>query len=327
MNFQGINRIENQQAYLDAAFRKAREKADSAKEKLKKKKGLSRMVSARIREQARLQTIRSALASRLSKILESFPKIDELPEFYRQLVKVTLDYPTLKKSLGGINWAVRAIERMSSRYEAQIARSRETGRIAALSKEYFGRVSSIMRQIGPCLETLESSRRVMKGYPAVKTSLFTVALFGFPNVGKTTILYRLTGSSPDIDSYAFTTKRINIGYFRAGDRRIQVLDTPGTLARFSRMNRIEKQAHLAVKHCADLVVYVMDLTEPYPLPRQEQLLQQLRKDSQKVVVYLSKADILDNRLLERHRRRGAIESAGKLKKEIIRLSEAHSSTR
>ena len=45
----------------------------------------------------------------------------------------------------------------------------------------------------------------MKDYPTIKTSLFTVAICGFPNVGKTTLLSKMTPSEPEISNYSFTT--------------------------------------------------------------------------------------------------------------------------
>ena len=46
----------------------------------------------------------------------------------------------------------------------------------------------------------------------IKKFSLDVALFGFPNVGKSTLLSKLTPSKPKIANYSFTTKRINMGY-------------------------------------------------------------------------------------------------------------------
>jgi nucleolar GTP-binding protein len=278
MNFQTLNRIEDHQFYLDVAFRYARERGMASKEKKFKDKAKKE----RFIEQVKIRAAEKSLSGRLEKILESFPKIDDLPEFYNQLIKATLDYESLKKSLGAVRWAVNKIKEFARAYEKKA--------VNGTSKQYYGRISSVLKQIRKNLSYLEEARKVMKGYPSVKTKLFTVALFGFPNVGKTTLLYKLTGSKPEINQYAFTTKNLNIGYIQ-GKKRIQVIDTPGTLDRFDKMNIMEKQAYLALKLVADMVVYIIDYTEPYPIEMQRKLLKRIRKEKP-VLIYQSKADLV-----------------------------------
>jgi GTP1/Obg family GTP-binding protein len=81
-------------------------------------------------------------------------------------------------------------------------------------------------------------------------------------------------------------------------KKIQVLDTPGTLDRFEKMNHIEKKAELAMKHCANKIVFVFDLTEPYPLKKQMDLYRKIKKYNVPVLVYLSKKDILKDKIKE-----------------------------
>ncbi|MFH1510638.1 MAG: GTPase, partial [Candidatus Woesearchaeota archaeon] len=123
-----------------------------------------------------------------------------------------------------------------------------------------------------------------------RDSLFTVAITGFPNVGKTTLLSRLTGSTPEIQNYSFTTKNINIGYIKTQECLIQVMDTPGSLNR-GRMNPMEKQADLVLKHLASIIVYVFDPTEPYSMQDQIKLYESVNSMGKPVICYASKTDI------------------------------------
>jgi nucleolar GTP-binding protein len=134
-------------------------------------------------------------------------------------------------------------------------------------------------------------RRHLRNFPAMKESCLNVCLFGFPNVGKSTLLAKLTTAKPEIANYAFTTKGINIGYQQFRNMSIQVIDTPGTLNRFDTMNDIEKMAYLVMTKLADVVVYVCDPTESYAIEEQKALYDVAQKSSAKLVGYCSKTDI------------------------------------
>ena len=139
----------------------------------------------------------------------------------------------------------------------------------------------------------------MRNFPAIKTKIKTICITGFPNVGKSTLLKKITGSNVEIQPYAFTTKKLLLGYI---DKKIQLIDTPGTLNRYNRMNSIEKQAYLAIKHLAHKVIYVFDLTETcgYEIEQQIKLYKRLKEEfeEKEIIIYLSKTDILKREQVE-----------------------------
>jgi nucleolar GTP-binding protein len=287
MNFQGLAKIEKHEWYLDLAFRTAKKDADEAKASMRAKPD-----SIKRAELAKITSIRRTLTRHLDIILKSFPSIDGLTEFYRELIRAMLDYAELKKSLGGLNWAKRKIDFFSEMYRSKMQKCEEFKRMTAHSREYYGRISSVMKQIRKQLDYLEQCRRVMKGFPSIKSGMFTVCIAGFPNVGKTTLLSKLTGSTPEIANYAFTTKTLNMGYAAIDNKKVQFIDTPGTLNRFEKMNPIEKQAYLAIKYCADMVVFVFDPSDQaYEPDIQIKLLNHVADMGKEVVVYVSKTDI------------------------------------
>ncbi len=301
MNFQDLKQIDDYKVYLDIAFGKARRKAEELKQvkykdKLKKRKEL---------EIKRITSIGGELEKRLNIIIRNFPSLDNLPEFYNELVKATLDYVMLKKSLGALNWAIKQIKALTSQYNSKISKINITDLAIDTRKQYYGRISSVLKQIKNHLRFLEEARKIMRKYPAIKTSILSVSIVGFPNIGKTTLLTSLTSANAEINSYSFTTKGINIGYiYKENKRFIQVLDTPGTLNRIDKMNNIEKIAYLALKYVADLIIYVFDLTEPYSLGLQEKLFKRIIKDySKPVVIFFSKTQLIDKEKLNEFRSR------------------------
>ena len=141
---------------------------------------------------------------------------DELDPFYQELVRCTLDYDMLKKSLGSLMWAKQQIFTIMTKQLQTLRGTRELGQVNKVRKAFSGRISSVMKQIKENFEYLEVARKVLKGYPSLKTSVDTIVLAGMPNVGKSTLLAILTGSKPQVASYPFTTKRINLGYDSEG---------------------------------------------------------------------------------------------------------------
>ena len=310
MNFQYIVPVERSKDYLDVAFRKAREKSNKKLEgewleKIKKK------------EMIRLDVIKDQLVDRLDKVVKSFPTLDQLPSFYIELIKLTIDYGNLKKSLGAVSWAIGKVRFFHKNYVKKLSRTSERGRIQVIKNEFYGRVSSVVKQIDKELVYLEECRKIMRKYPDVK-DMFTICLFGFPNVGKTTLLNKLTGTKAEVASYAFTTKNINSGYLK--NKTIQVLDVPGTLARVEKMNDIERIAYLAVKELAGIIVYVFDISGVgYSLKKQEELLRTLKQSikHEKILLYLSKTDLLEKEEIKKFKKKYPVLDLKELKEKII----------
>jgi len=107
-----------------------------------------------------------------------------------------------------------------------------------------------------------------------------LGLVGLPNAGKTALFNLVTGGAAEVAPYPFTTQGISVGHFQSGYRRLQVIDTPGLLDReFEERNSIEKQAVLALKYLADVIVFVIDPSETsgYGMDEQMNLLESTRR--------------------------------------------------
>ena len=321
MNFQSIHPVEDYKFHLDLAFRRAREKGKKLRSA--KLKG-SRIEKSNYIEFMKMQSISDTIVYRMQSIIESFPSLDELPEFYNELVRLSIDYAQFKKSLGAVNWLGQRAKNMLKIYKSKLDKNKQFERINPLKTEFLGRISSMIKQVKGDFIFLENARKTMKVFPTIKTSLKTVSIAGFPNVGKTTILFKLSGSEAEINSYPFTTKGINVAYIGKGKERIQLLDTPGTLDRFEKMNKIEKVAYLAIKHCSNMIVYVFDPTEEYPMDKQIKLYDRLKKDfGKKLFVYISKVDLADKIQVDELKKKynGSFDSIDQLKEKLLKELE------
>ena len=315
MPFQDIKKIEKPQHYIDVALRKA------ASRKGKKLKG-PHFQNAKTKDLERINIIRDSLASRFKEITNNFPALDNLSEFYEQLLRITLDYNMLKKALASVNWAQKKITELTRTYRGRLIKADNLTALTKEKKAFIGRISSVVKQIGKNLEYLEKARLVIREYPVIKQGLFTVCISGFPNVGKSTLLSKLSESKPEVKAYAFTTKRLNLGYADMNSQKIQFIDTPGTLARPDKMNNIERQAYLAIKYQADLIIYIFDLTEPYPLEDQKRLLERIMEFRKPAIIYLSKTDLLEQGTIKDFStQQKVITSINQLQEEISRRIE------
>ncbi len=317
MNFQGLQKIERAEFYIELAFRAARKQGD----KIYMRTSGEQFLRIKKTEIERVKEFAKTIREKMDAITKNFPSIDGMPEFYQELVRTTIDYDQLKKSLGAVKWASEHVRIFARKYEQKMRGAREQGTLKRQSTEFYGRASSLLKQIKSNLAYLEESRGIMKTYPTIKTELFTVAITGFPNIGKSTLLSKLTPAKPEIKNYAFTTKNLNQGYAQYGIHKIQFVDTPGVLNRHQ-MNAIEQQAYLIMKYLANLIVYVIDLTEPYSIKEQEKLLKTLAEYDKPIVIYLSKTDIIDAATTAKAKKKyRAITSVGDLRARIEKVMQ------
>ncbi len=241
----------------------------------------------------KLATISNVLRDYFKKVVDAHPSYDNLPPFYREMIDVVVGVRRIKKCLAAISWADRMTQRVISKGVAQIKGGKDP---KIVLREVYGRVASIVEQIDEELKFLNEAREKLKEIPTLSED-FTVVLAGYPNVGKSSIIAEISSVKPEIASYPFTTKKISVGFVEDKDIRIQVIDTPGILDRpISKRNEIEKRAIVALKHLADLIVFVIDPTETcgYSLENQLNLLREVKETFKKPTIEIySKADLHD----------------------------------
>ncbi len=275
MAFEQIPKIEKDEFYIDVAFARA----GKVKNNDTKKKNLQK-----------IEAIRETILKQFERILNRYPRVDELDPFYQELFRAHVPFVKVKKSLAALLWVVQKVKYFSKVYSGKIKRGNEKD-ANRIRREFYGRINSLVKQVRSDLRFLEETRRILKGFPVVKTGFNTLCIAGFPNVGKTTLLSQLTGSQAEIAGYAFTTKGINVGFTPA---KVQLLDTPGTLNRIEKMNVIEHTAYIAMKHLAHAIIYVFDATgNAASFVDQIILYRRIKKYDVPMIIYVSKLDLVD----------------------------------
>jgi ribosome-interacting GTPase 1 len=76
-------------------------------------------------------------------------------------------------------------------------------------------------------EEADRKRKAAKRHSlAVPKEGFQIAIIGFPNSGKSTLLGKLTNAHPKIAGYPFTTKKPEVGTLKHGGARLQLVEIP-----------------------------------------------------------------------------------------------------
>lgn len=119
-----------------------------------------------------------------------------------------------------------------------------------------------MRRQKDPLAYLEQVRQHISRLPSIDPNTRTLLVCGYPNVGKSSFVNKVTRADVDVQPYAFTTKSLFVGHLDYKYLRWQVIDTPGVLDHpLEEMNTIEMQSITALAHLRSAVLYFMDLSE------------------------------------------------------------------
>jgi len=238
-----------------------------------------------------VRSVNLAVHDRLVLILQSFPELDTLPQFYQDIVDILWGVDRIKKSLGAIGWAARWARNHGPGLAYQTRKAPDP---SLIRKRAVARLSSVVHQIDDELRFLNDVRNVLRKLPHVADE-FTVVVVGYPNVGKSSFIRLVSSATPEIASYPFTTKGIIVGHRFSGPDRMQFIDTPGLLDRpAEKRNPIERQAMTAMINLADVILCIIDASEHcgYPIEEQVRLLHEIEQIATvPVVVAANKSDL------------------------------------
>ncbi|HUS99775.1 MAG TPA: GTPase [Candidatus Thermoplasmatota archaeon] len=250
---------------------------------------------------ARTEAFITDLTSQLESYVKNFPSLDKLPLFYQEIIDIKIDTNKLKKSLGAVDWARKTVIMVYQTQSSSLTKSGNVEFLKQKQKEIYGRVSSIVKQVDKNLLFLASAQKILRTFPDIEDTP-TVVIAGYPNVGKSSLIRQLSAAKPEVAQYPFTTKQIYVGHMEKTvhyeKKQYQIIDTPGLLDRpLSERNKIEKQAIAALRHLADLIVFIFDPsgTSGYQMDDQTLMLENIKELFNDVpfIIVENKVDIKD----------------------------------
>ncbi len=88
--------------------------------------------------------------------------------------------------------------------------------------------------------------------------LFTIAIAGNPNCGKTALFNALTGARQSVGNWPGVTVEKKEGFFELGNQHIRVVDLPGTYAIFANAEDERAAVDYLLTREADLIINIID---------------------------------------------------------------------
>jgi len=261
-------------------------------------------------QQSMLQTASNIVSDNLENVVTAWPDFDDLDPFYYELVDAIVGVDALRQHLSEVSWASRKANDIREEYQSRF-RNVDADGAKKLRKQAFARLADVVEEVEDDLAAINDAHQELRDLPDIRPDEPTIVVAGYPNVGKSSFVNRVTNARNETASYPFTTTEIRVGHIEGSDLsdgsertdrsamrdhiRYQLVDTPGLLDRPPEdRNEIESQAVSAVEHLADAVLVFLDASGEcgYPIEVQLELRDALveRFDRVPVLTVCNKSD-------------------------------------
>ncbi|GAU45161.1 hypothetical protein TSUD_253940 [Trifolium subterraneum] len=254
-NFKTITVVPNGEDFIDIILSRTQHQTPTV---VHKDYAISRLRHFYMRKVKYTQTI---FHEKLSTIIDEFPCLEDIHPFYGDLLHVLYNKDHYKLALGQINTARNLIEKIAKDYVKLLKDGDSLYRYKCLKVAALGCMCTVLKRIGPSLAYLEQVRQHMARLPLIDLNTRTILICGYPNVGKSSFINKITRADVDVQPYAFTTKSLFVGHTDYKYLRYQVIDTPGILDRpFEDRNITEMCSITALAHLRAAILFFLDIS-------------------------------------------------------------------
>ena len=114
-----------------------------------------------------------------------------------------------RRNLGAIQWAAERVRKIAGESQSKMLKFRNIEAFHEERRHAYGRMSSIIDQIGDNILWLGEARNILRELPSIDAAEPCVVVAGAPNVGKSALITELSSGEPEVAAYPFTTKRLH----------------------------------------------------------------------------------------------------------------------
>lgn len=296
-----VRTVSRAQLILDIAFQRATKVSAS---------GHSPMERARSLTGKKIGRASGMLLRHLAIAKAPFRKKDVMTTFTSRIIEARLGEGRLARSLSRLQVAEARLLKFRTEAMRQMRTVSDPQFMKDSMRRFYGRAASVLEEIEADLDVLEEARQIIRESPHVEDTTPTVVVVGYPNVGKSSLIGKLTSATPKVAPYPFTTVAVGLGHAQLGPTLwTQMVDTPGLMLRQSQKgakasapdslqetSEVEKEAIVAVEATTGIVLLLADPTGScgWPLPEQMRLFEMLKTNypDRKFVVVENKADLM-----------------------------------
>jgi len=299
-----IPQVEKENFYIDRAMKSMQDFAQKERDNIenrykrvlstiRKGKDENNINKRKDLELEKIRHLNTKINESLRKLMRNYPNFLKIDDIYVKLINTSeCPVPKIKQALADLKWICDAADDFTQKTEFKIKRAKSQDTIGFLMKKHLGKVNSLFSKSKKAFIDLDTARKFMNKLPTFE-DLHTISIAGFPNVGKSTLMKKISGSNVEIQNYPFTTKGLMFSYLDyKGTKAVQLIDTPGLLNR-EKNNEIEERAKIVLTDYCNSIVFVIDFTENcgYNVENQIKLLKKLVYSNKPIVLYFSKTDI------------------------------------
>ena len=236
------------------------------------------------------------ITEKLESITKNFPKLDDIHPFYADMINILYDKDHYKLALGTVNTAKNICQKIATDYVKLLKYGDSLYRCKQLKVAALGRMMTTLKKLGASFNYLEEVRKHLSRFPSIDPTERTLILAGFPNVGKSSFMNKITYADSEVQAYHFTTQSLFVGHTYYKNIRWQVIDTPGILDRaLEQRNIIEMQTITALAHLDACILYFIDVSENcgYSIAQQVSLFDSIRPlfKNKPLVIIANKTDL------------------------------------
>jgi small GTP-binding protein len=126
------------------------------------------------------------------------------------------------------------------------------------TQHHVGLVKAKIAALKEKQETSKKGKKEGEGYSVKKSGDATVVLLGFPSVGKSSLLNKLTNAESKVAAYEFTTLTVIPGLMEYNGAKLQILDIPGIIEGAAEGKGRGKEIFSVIR-AADLIIILVDV--------------------------------------------------------------------